>query len=345
MRDLIAFLLALYSGLSLAGCTYAQPPSGVPARPPSLEAPAAATASQGYLYVSNAKGASVTEYAPGGTRMLRSIRVSHPGSLALDPSNTLFVVNGAGVNVYPSGSSVPERTLSSSTAEPFAVAVLGSSKVYAAFGNKYGFVNVYGPGGTPLLNTIPANTIDALQINRSGNVYVDLFREPTITHSIFEYTPTGKFLTSIPGSMWGAFSEAMAVDSHNNFYAAYTSLGRHISEVDVYRGNSATALRVIPANWPTILALDPKNNLYISGPLGGPKTSITEYAPGNTKLLRTITDGISNPLAMATDSDGTLYVANAGNNSITVYAPGSTNVLRRITKGIDDPVSLAIGLR
>ena len=57
--------------------------------------------------------------------------------------------------------------------------------------------------------------------------------------------------------------------------------------------------------------------------------SITEYAPaatGNTAPVATIAGsatGISNPIGIAVDTTGQLYVSNAGTNSITRYSPGA----------------------
>ena len=63
---------------------------------------------------------------------------------------------------------------------------------------------------------------------------------------------------------------------------------------------------------------------------------MTVYAPGSTSPLRTISQDVSYPVALAFDESGDLCVANAdgnnGNGSVTVYAPGSTSVLRTISQ-------------
>jgi hypothetical protein len=59
-------------------------------------------------------------------------------------------------------------------------------------------------------------------------------------------------------------------------------------------------------------------------------------------LIRTISQGISNPKALAFDAHGFLSVANFF-GSVTQYAPGSKKVARKITNGINSPFSLAFG--
>ena len=73
------------------------------------------------------------------------------------------------------------------------------------------------------------------------------------------------------------------------------------------------------------MALDSTGNLYVSN-----SDSITVYAPsapGNAAPIRTISGaqtGLSNPLGVALDSAGCLYVANILGSSVTIYAPGTT---------------------
>jgi|HubBroStandDraft_4_1064222.scaffolds.fasta_scaffold00004_9 sugar lactone lactonase YvrE len=73
------------------------------------------------------------------------------------------------------------------------------------------------------------------------------------------------------------------------------------------------------------------------------------YAPGRTKPMRTISEGVSNPVHLAFDSSGDLYVANAealhgkkwGPATITVYAPGSSSPSETISQGVNAPSAMA----
>ncbi|HZY96681.1 MAG TPA: hypothetical protein VFE35_06230 [Candidatus Cybelea sp.] len=70
---------------------------------------------------------------------------------------------------------------------------------------------------------------------------------------------------------------------------------------------------------------------------------MTEYASGKTSLLRTISQGISNPVALVFGSDGYLFVANDANSTVTEYAPGKNVVVRTISQGVNAPFDLAFG--
>jgi DNA-binding beta-propeller fold protein YncE len=47
---------------------------------------------------------------------------------------------------------------------------------------------------------------------------------------------------------------------------------------------------------------------------------VTVYAPGSKSVLRTISQGLNDPGALAFDGSGNLYVANITGNAVTVYA-------------------------
>ncbi|HEV3090044.1 MAG TPA: hypothetical protein VGX91_01225 [Candidatus Cybelea sp.] len=94
------------------------------------------------------------------------------------------------------------------------------------------------------------------------------------------------------------------------------------------------------------MALDASNNLYVINcyscmPYGARRAiysnhdAIDVYRSGTTKLERTITRGIESPQALAFDSAGKLYVADAtATPSIAVYEPGASRPSRRIENGL-----------
>ncbi len=77
-------------------------------------------------------------------------------------------------------------------------------------------------------------------------------------------------------------------------------------------------------------------NLYVTN-----VATVTVYAQGSTKVLRTISKGMSGPEALAFDGSGNLYVANYTNNTVTEYAPGGTYAVRTISQGVSGPRALA----
>jgi sugar lactone lactonase YvrE len=89
------------------------------------------------------------------------------------------------------------------------------------------------------------------------------------------------------------------------------------------------------------IAFDKPGNLYAVSDY----FAVSVFAPKSRALVRTITNGIFEPFALAVDSSNNLYVANGSNGyngNIAVYPPGSATASRTITDGIYDPESLAL---
>ena len=81
---------------------------------------------------------------------------------------------------------------------------------------------------------------------------------------------------------------------------------------------------------PYNLAMNKHGTLFVADNCGG--NDVEEYAKGKTTMKTSITTGISNPLGVAIDAAGTLYVSNYP-ASITVYPAGSTSPSKTITGG------------
>jgi DNA-binding beta-propeller fold protein YncE len=54
------------------------------------------------------------------------------------------------------------------------------------------------------------------------------------------------------------------------------------------------------------------------------------FKPGVQKPYRTITSGISDPVALAVDVSGNLFVANVLDNTISIYSPGDSPQLGKL---------------
>lgn len=83
---------------------------------------------------------------------------------------------------------------------------------------------------------------------------------------------------------------------------------------------------------------DVPKNLYVTN---FANNTVTVYQPGTGTPLRTISDGVKAPVALAFDASGYLYVANSKNSTITVYYPEATKVTRTISNEVDDPRAMA----
>ncbi len=87
------------------------------------------------------------------------------------------------------------------------------------------------------------------------------------------------------------------------------------------------------------LAFDSSGYLYATSD----DFDVAVFAPQSRKLIRTISDGIFEPLTLAVDRSNNLYVANGqnGQGDIAIFPPGTTTPSTTITQGIYDPESLA----
>ena len=82
-------------------------------------------------------------------------------------------------------------------------------------------------------------------------------------------------------------------------------------------------------------------NLYVANGGAYSGGTVTVYAPGSKSVLRTISQGLNDPGALAFDGSGNLYVANITGNAVTVYAMGGSSLIETISQGVLRPDALA----
>ncbi len=71
--------------------------------------------------------------------------------------------------------------------------------------------------------------------------------------------------------------------------------------------------------------------------------TVTEYVAPYTSAPATIAGGQSQPIALAIDMLGNLYVANYGNNTVTEYPPPYAGASwTTVSSGISAPLALAL---
>lgn len=106
--------------------------------------------------------------------------------------------------------------------------------------------------------------------------------------------------------------------------------------------NVPAPLSALPANGVSQAVSSASQFLYVASAKGG----VSVYPLGGTAPVRTLSQGVDLPTAMAFDKVGNLFVANhdggpSGRGFISVFAPGATTPERKISNGVNVPYSLA----
>ncbi len=238
-------------------------------------------------------------------------------------------------------------------------------------------VTVYAPGSSG--DATPALTIEGsstglngptgIARDASGYLYVANYITNTVT--VFAPGANGNVAPArtIAGSSTGLTSvRGLAIDAAGNLYVVNTTENNIVVFAPGADGN-VSPIRTIAGSAtglqrPIGIGADPAGTLYVTNlaSYGVPATqAVTVYAPGatgNASPTTTITGsntGLYNPIGIALDALGNLYVSNFGNTdngasnyatSVTIFAAGSAgNVVPTRTipaNGLNEPAGLAI---
>ncbi len=314
----------------LKGPTPTQTPTATPTSTPTATATATATLT--------ATGTPTATATPTAT----------PTST---PTTKLYVANlgcGGSVTVYPSASSGNVAPLSVAPgnllAQPEGIARDKMGNIYVA--NKCNnTVTKYLSGSNgnvaPIARIFGSSTgLNApagIALDSSGNIYVSNAGNNSVTvYSAGSDGDTAPTSTIMGASTQLSTPEGIALDSTGNIYVV--SNGTNI--VTVYgagsNGNIAPSSTIegfnTGLNAPTGIGLDSNKNIYVTNGTNSGTSSVTAYpagSNGNVTPSSTIigfNTGLFKPQGIALDSDGNIYVANAGtgNDGILIY-PAGTN--------------------
>jgi hypothetical protein len=132
---------------------------------------------------------------------------------------------------------------------------------------------------------------------------------------------TSKGFTSAGSLSIGALPLGLAVDQNQNLYVAAATLGSGTPSVQVFARGETKPSKTYTSDLtgPIDVAVDAHGTIYVSnlrdpqgggcGAGSGPGGSVVEYAKGNMKPARTITDFPGCPSGIAIDSKSNLYLA------------------------------------
>lgn len=154
--------------------------------------------------------------------------INGPLGVTLDPSGNLYVANASGVDVteYAPGTSSPLFAYSTGMVEPFSLAVSPGGKVYevdtgnaGGVGNNDGFVNVYAQQSNSILRSCQINGHPmGIAIDRKGEIFVS-FNSKATNGRILEYKGG---LNGCNATMLGVqlgFVAGIALDKNANLIA------------------------------------------------------------------------------------------------------------------------------
>jgi hypothetical protein len=307
------------------------------------------------LYALNVGGktATVTVYAQGGAKLLRTVSLgsvdsgsqrlydmttSSAGFLYTESPTQPSLGHSKGtLNIYENkggkhiGSAKLEMNyhLITADAEGNVYVMCNTAELceFTSRGKSVRKINI-GKLGKPAWRNI-----QALAVDHSGNLAVISDYQAAVFPP-GALTPT--WTINDEGSEGETLNKSATFDSSGNLY-----IGANTNQVLVYPSNAESPSMAIPVYSPNQLVCDATGNLYV---LNG--ESVIKFSAGQSVPEYTITDGISYAKSIAVDAEGTLYVANEGepsqSGSVTTYGAGTGKLLQTLTKGIINPSAVGV---
>ncbi|MBV8654920.1 MAG: hypothetical protein JO160_02675 [Candidatus Eremiobacteraeota bacterium] len=203
-------------------------------------------------------------------------------------------------------------------------------------------------GALPVLQTAPQQAMPGDRVpefSTSGAVYVGTPGQVAV------YASAGKArIASIPQGNFTA--AALAFSPSGTLYVGDQTAGSGSAtcgaggSLNFYKAGAKAAKRVIKNGITCPVAVAFRGSIYVLNA----SNKLTVYDPKTGKLLRTVTQGIQTPTAMAFDPFGNLYVTNvtahgsssSGSGTLTMFAPNATAPTKTIAFSSSIPTALAV---
>jgi len=308
---------------------------------------AATISAQQYLVTTVAGGGLPASPAPALSVWLPSVSgvaVDRLGNVYFGAGNCVYKVDGTGTLTRVAGSSRPGDfgdggpATSAQLSLPTSVAVDSAGNLYIADGGN-DVVRKVAANGTITTVAGTVGTPKGVAVDRSGNLYIADY----VMSRIRKVAPDGT-VTTVAGNGTDGYSgdggpasgaqvndpEGVAVDGAGNLYIAdtFNNVIRKVSAAGLIttvagngsQGTSGDGGPAISAqlDYPSSLAVDGAGNLYIVDISG-----LREVAVDGTITHVVGATGVVGGAAVATDSDGNLYVADEIEHVITKITGGT----------------------
>ncbi|HEY2473958.1 MAG TPA: hypothetical protein VGI19_04070 [Candidatus Cybelea sp.] len=252
----------------------------------------------GTLYVGNYGAPSgsltstVTAYAHGGGSLSRTITkgIFGPYAMIVDAAGRLYVANDGHdtVTVYARGGTQPLRTIFKHIRGPQSLAFDSKGNLYVANFNGNS-VSVYPPGKVGPLNIIHARMAgpSSIAFDAANNLYVANERGGSITI----YAPGKK---STPRRITAGIRRPIVVRSSGGVLYVLNYDTNILAAFDEQTLKLLTATSTGIA-CPSTMTMSENGQIYVASTC---PSRVTVYAAANLALQRTITKGISDPVAL-----------------------------------------------
>jgi len=229
--------------------------------------------------------------------------VASARDVTIDPSGDIFLTSGVFVSEIPRGGILT------------ALAGSGTSPYFGGDGGLATAALLYAPSG--------------IAVDSNGNWYI----ADTSNNRIRMVTPAG-VISTFAGTGAAAQLNApsgIAIDASNNLYIADT-------------GNN-DVLKITPAGAITTIASQLNNPVSVAIDMADTQESVYIADSGNNRIVRVASDEtastfaqINGPLAVAVDSAGNVYVADASQ----IWSVASDGTAGSLLKGLTSPSGMAI---
>ncbi len=267
----------------------------------------------GRLYVgvsSSPSGPGLLDiYANRGAKLVRTLHQTKPfGLLTVDWSGDLYTMCAPSrVCEYASAKQrvIRRIALGKFGASAYALAVDGAGNLAV---DSLDSILIFAPGAAKPYWKITRANAASIAFDTSGDLFVADTGSCCGTSSIAVYAPggTSPIRTITDGN--GQYPAAMSFDENGNLYVATYCLNSCgiPPAITEYAPDGTTPIRTVTEGLVGIvlaMTLDSSGNLYVAN--GGNRAhsdpnpgNLVVYAPGTTLPMRTVTNGIQNPIAL-----------------------------------------------